>query len=569
MAELNPRWADTWIRTLVQAGVEHAVICPGSRSAPLALACARTPGLRCWSVIDERSAGFFALGIGMATGRPALVIVTSGTAGAHLYPAVVEAALSHVPLLVLTADRPWELQGWGAAQTLPQAGLFGQFTRWSLELGAPEESPAAFRHLSASAVRAVSSALGSPAGPVHVNLPFREPLAAQPEHPAPPDPVPAPRIQRAARELDAGALGKVRDAIHASERGVILVGPHRPSAGWAEALGELSRATGYPLVAEVGSNARFGPAAERAVAHLDALWRTPAFAASHVPELVLRFGGGLTARNTLAFVERAGRVISFADDEALVDPTHAATDLLLGDAASAARSLAQSVRRGDSPWTASWFEAEARVRSALLGHRETTLSEPGVARAVFGALPAGANVVLASSMPIRDADAFAVASSRPLHVYSNRGANGIEGTVSTALGVAVGSGRPTWAVVGDLAFLHDMGALLTAHRCRVPVGVVVVNNDGGGIFSFLPVSGTGESFEPYFGTSHGLEFQALASQFRADYQRVTDEAPLAASVRGPVEGVRVVEARVPGRTENVSVHQAWFQAARDALGSGP
>ncbi|MEN9796566.1 MAG: hypothetical protein RL653_262 [Pseudomonadota bacterium] len=569
MAELNPRWADTWIRTLVQAGVEHAVICPGSRSAPLALACARAAGLRCWSVIDERSAGFFALGLGMATGRPALVVVTSGTAGAHLYPAVMEASLSHVPLIVLTADRPWELQGWGAAQTLPQAGLFGQFTRWSLELGAPEDVPSAFRHLAASAVRAVSSALGSPAGPVHVNLPFREPLAAQPEHSTTRESLSAPRLQRAPRVLDVGALEPVRAAVDASARGVILVGPHRPSEGWAEALSALSRATGYPLVAEAVSNARFGPAAERAVAHLDALWRVPAFAEAHAPDLVLRFGGGLTARNTLAFVERAGRVISFADDEALVDPTHAATDLLLGDCTSAAWALSRSVRRGDSAWTASWLEAEAKARATLGGLRETALSEPGVARAVFGALPAGANVVLASSMPIRDADAFAAATSRPLHVYSNRGANGIEGTVSTALGVAAGSGRPTWALVGDLAFLHDMGALLTAHRCQVPVGIVVVNNDGGGIFSFLPVAGTGAAFEPYFGTAHGLEFQGLASQFHAGYARVTEEAPLSDTVRAPLDGVRVVEARVPGRSENVSVHQAWFQAVRDALGSGP
>jgi 2-succinyl-5-enolpyruvyl-6-hydroxy-3-cyclohexene-1-carboxylate synthase len=178
-------------------------------------------------------------------------------------------------------------------------------------------------------------------------------------------------------------------------------------------------------------------------------------------------------------------------------------------------------------------------------------------------------VVLASSMPIRDADAFASAVSRTLHVYSNRGANGIEGTVSTALGVAAASGRPTWVVAGDLAFLHDMGALLTAHRSEVPVGIVVVNNDGGGIFSFLPVSSAGAAFEPFFGTSHGLEFRALAEQFRADYVCVDEASRLAEAVQTPVERLRIVEARVPGRSDNVPVHQAWFQAVRVALGSGP
>jgi 2-succinyl-5-enolpyruvyl-6-hydroxy-3-cyclohexene-1-carboxylate synthase len=563
MSDLNPRWADTLVSGWVEAGVQHAVICPGSRSTPLALACARAGGLRCWSVLDERSAGFFALGLAQATGRPAAVIVTSGTAGAHLYPAVIEASLTRVPLLVVTADRPWELQGWGAPQTIAQAGLFGGFARWAVELAAPEENEAAFRHLRATAVRAVAAARGRPAGPVHLNVPFREPLAALPSG-VPPASGGLGWFESVAAPHPAG-LERAAALLGAHARGVILVGPHRPGDGLDAALASLSRATGYPVLAEVASNARFGTGAGRAISHYDALWRTPAFADAHVPDLILRFGGGLTARGTLAFVDRAREVIVFPDDGAIVDPSHAASVLLQGDPVAAATALAGRIQRGDGPWAAAWFAADQAVGRALAELREPELTEPAVARAVSAGVPSGANLVLASSMPIRDMDAFA--SARPLdrHVYSNRGANGIEGTLSTGLGLAAGSGRPTWVLVGDLAFLHDMGALLTALRTGIPLGVIVVNNDGGGIFSFLPVASASPHFEPLFGTPHGLEFSALAGQFHAAYERVDTEQGLAGALQRPLDQVRIIEARVPGRSENVAVHQRWFSRLREAV----
>ena len=224
----------------------------------------------------------------------------------------------------------------------------------------------------------------------------------------------------------------------------------------------------------------------------------------------------------------------------------------------AANELAGRVQHGDGPWATAWFEADRAAGRALAALSEPALTEPAVARAVSAALPPGANLVLASSMPIRDMDAFATACPSERCVFSNRGANGIEGTISTALGIAAASGKPTWVLVGDLAFLHDMGALLTALRAGVPLRVIVVNNDGGGIFSFLPVAAASPHFEPLFGTPHGLQFGALAAQFRAGYERVETEQALFAALHRPAGGFQVIEAQVPPRSENVSVHQRWF-----------
>jgi 2-succinyl-5-enolpyruvyl-6-hydroxy-3-cyclohexene-1-carboxylate synthase len=585
-ANLNQLWARALVEELVRGGVRHAVVCPGSRSTPLALACARVEGLRTWSVIDERSAGFFALGLAKASRRPALLVATSGTAGAHFYPAVIEAVHSHVPLVVLTADRPLELQGWGAPQTVPQARFYGEFARYFADVGLPEASDTALVHLRATAARAVAQACRAPRGAVQLNVPFREPLAptvepfgeerlgslAREGRPG----APLTQIVPASRQPDMQALEAVRARLAAVERGLIVCGPRDEEDGLAKAVSALSEATGYPVLAEATSQVRYGGGAGT-VSSYDALLRHAPFARAHRPELVLRFGGGLTPKGPQAWWEAAGaEVVLFSDEGALFDPNHRATLVVEGSAVAACEVLSQGVARRRGRWAESFLRAERMARGALEAAfaQEPLLTEPRIAHEVVAALPAGAQLFVSSSMPIRDVDAFAPDVGRPLRVLANRGANGIDGIVSTALGTAVATERPTVLLTGDLAFLHDVGGLLTAHRYRVPLVVVVVNNDGGGIFSFLPLAESEharEHFEPLFGTPHGADLAHAAALYGARLHRPGSPAALrSAVVEGLEGGLHLVEVRVQqDRATNVAYHRQLFASMGAALGEGP
>lgn len=577
---LNQLWSRAIVEELVRSGVRHAVVCPGSRSTPIALALAAQDGLRTWSIVDERSAAFFALGLARASGVPAVVLATSGSAGAHFLPALIEAAMAQVPLIAITADRPPELQGWGAPQTIPQARLFGAFAREFFELGVPEASSASLLHLRASVCRAVAITTRAPRGPVHLNAPFREPLAP----PANPDPLPdlperavlgegsQPLVRLGApqRAVDPVLLADVRAALEQSQRGLIVVGPRDASDGLAEAVIALGRAWGHPVLAEATSNVRFGHA-DDVVSTADALLRHGPFATAHRPEVVLRFGGGLTPKVPTQWLDASGaRLFVFSDGGALIDPCHAAAAILEGDPVAAARALTPSNQRRQTAFAASFRAADQRVRAALSSAftRDEALTEPRIAHEVARALPAGANLFVSSSMPIRDLDAFAYAGGA-VRVFANRGANGIDGITSTALGVAAASGRPTTLLTGDLAFLHDLGGLMAGKRHRLRLSIVVVNNDGGGIFSFLPVAGRSGRFEELFGTPHGLDLAQAAKLFDARYVRCEDAARLRASLaEGAEAGLQVIEVRTE-RTQNVRVHQALFAELATALGEGP
>ncbi|WP_141593879.1 2-succinyl-5-enolpyruvyl-6-hydroxy-3-cyclohexene-1-carboxylic-acid synthase [Myxococcus sp. AB056] len=583
-ANLNVLWARALLEELVRGGVRHAVVCPGSRSSPLALACAGTEGLRTWSVIDERSAGFFALGLAKQSRAPAVVVATSGTAGAHFYPAVIEAALSHVPLVVLTADRPLELQGWGAPQTVPQARFFGEHARFYADLGQPEAHDAALMHMRATVARAVVSAWRAPRGAVQLNVPFREPLApiAEPFPEAslsalaksgragapltrivPPEPAP-----------DAATLDEVRRRIAATTRGVIVCGPRDEMDGFAAAISALSQATGYPVLAESTSQARYG-GGPLTLSYYDAMLRHAPFAKAHRPELVLRFGGGLTPKVPQQWLDGSGAdIVLFSDGGGLFDPAHRASTVVEGSAVAACEALTRGLARGAGPWARGFLAAEQRVRTALeaaFAEQPDVLSEPRIAREVVAALPAGAPLFVSSSMPIRDLDAFAPAGTVPLRVLANRGANGIDGIVSSALGMAAAAGRPAVLLTGDLALLHDVGAFVTASRTRVPLTVVAVNNDGGGIFSFLPIAQVAprDTFETLFGTPHGVDLSHAAALGGARLHRPETPVALRSAVREGLEGgLHLVEVRVD-RNANVDEHRRLFARMAASLGEGP
>ncbi len=531
---LNGQWAAAIACGLANAGVRNVVVCPGSRSAPLALAVAASPRLKVWTVVDERSAAFFALGLAKGGSCPAAVLCTSGSAGAHFLPAVIEAAHGGTTLVVLTADRPWELQGFGAPQTIDQAGLFDRFARVEL-LPTPEAQT--LEHLRAVVERALSVP-----GPVHFNVPFREPL-----HPAVGTPIPVDSTsgQTLVRAEEAPNVEEVRSALHGVERGMIVCGPREADDGFGQAVHALGAALGFPVLAEAASNARFGfPAA---IAHTDLLLRHPPFANAFVPQLVLRFGGGLTPKTTQAWLDASGaRLFVFSEGGQTIDPLHRAHRVIRGNAVAVCRALLPRVP-GGSGYRESFLRADAIAQRALVG---APLGEASIAASV--AAHARSNLFLSSSMPIRDADAFAAAGARQLRVFSNRGANGIDGITSTAAGVAAATGQPTVLLTGDLALLHDLHGLLIARQHHIPLTIVAVNNDGGGIFSFLPIADRQDHFEALFGTPHGLDFSHLAALSGARLERPETLTELEAALERP--GFSLIEMRT-GRADNVVAHR--------------
>ncbi len=545
---LNGRWAAAIAGGLANAGVKNVVVCPGSRSTPLALAVASSPRLKVWPVTDERSAAFFALGLAKGGGCPAAVLCTSGSAGAHFLPAVIEAAHGGTPLIVLTADRPWELQNFGAPQTTDQSRFFDRFARVEL-LPVPDD--AAIEHLRAVVARALS--LG---GPVHFNVPFREPLAPNPGEEIPVDATPA---RKPTGPHSAPNVEEVRVALHGVERGAIVCGPREADDGFGEAVHALGAALGFPVLAEAASNARFG--FSQAVAHADLLLRHGPFAKAHAPQVVLRFGGGLTPKTTQAWLDASGaRIFVFSERGEIVDPLHRAAGVIVSDPVAACRALTPASTT-ESAYRDSFQRADAVARQALT---DIPFGEPSIARTV--AAHAVANLFLSSSMPIRDVDAFAPAGDKRLRVFGNRGVNGIDGVTSTAAGVAAATGTPTVLLTGDLALIHDLHGLLIARLHQVPLTVVAVNNDGGGIFSFLPVAERREHFEALFGTPHGLDLHPLAALCGARLERPQTSASLEAALARP--GFALIEARTD-RAENVIAHRklhARVAAALDAEG---
>ena len=563
-AGLNEWWARALIDELCAAGASEAVICPGSRSTPLALACAAEPRLAVRSVVDERSGAFFALGAAKATGKPALVVATSGTAGAHFYPALLEAEASRVPVVALTADRPPELHGFGAPQTLDQQHLFGTHVRFFADLGIPEGTPEALRHLRAVAAAAAAGALGTPRGPVHLNAPFREPLtpASSPE-PARAMP-PAVRIAPGKLEPDEAALDAAARELSRRPRGVIVCGPRDAWDDLPRAVRALSESLGYPVLAEAASQVRFR--LPEAVAHYDALLKHQSLAGAVRPEAVVRIGGGLTSKTLQQWLDAsAAWTLCLSEDGALFDPGHSASLAICGEPVRACAELARRVQRREPGPGAELLVAERRTRAALEAAfaDEAQLSEPSVARALAAALPREALLFVSSSMPVRDLDAWA--SAGEARVLANRGVNGIDGIVSSALGAAAATGQPAAALLGDLALLHDLSGLLAARRIGVPLLLVVVNNDGGGIFNFLPVAQATDRFEELFATPHGLDLSHLAALCGARLSRPRTASELRACIREALgNGLHIVEVRTE-RTANVEKHRELQRIVAAAL----
>ncbi len=563
MSVVQATFAATLVDEWVRAGVRDAVVSPGSRSAPLVLALVRREELRVHVRLDERSAGFFAIGLASATGRPVVVCVTSGTAAAELHPAVVEAHHARVPLVVCTADRPPELHGVGAPQTIDQRGIYPHLLRWAADPGVPvEETAWSWRSLGARAVAEATSGPAGP-GPVHLNLAFREPFVGEP------GPLPEARGGGEPAHRVVAHCGVVHPWTPPAAKGVLVAGA---GCGPPEAVLALAAHLGWPVLADARSGCRVGD--DHVVAAADAIARHAP--ARLRPDVVVRLGASWVSKAVPAFFSGAEVVAvdpwwrwDDADRRASVvhraDPT-----------AWLAAALEADAPRTSPDWLGGWQEAERVAQEAIdaaLG--DARASEPLVARRIFRGVPDASTLVVSSSMPVRDVEWFARPRPAPPKVLANRGANGIDGVCSTALGVAAAGTGPVVALVGDLAFFHDLSSLVAPAEepaaGRKSCTIVVVDNGGGGIFEFLPQAQALDRplFERAFATRQAPDVVRAAAGLgvrTADVgtPRELEEALQAAS-REETGAVTVVRVRVPSRQENVAVHDRVHAAVGDAL----
>jgi 2-succinyl-5-enolpyruvyl-6-hydroxy-3-cyclohexene-1-carboxylate synthase len=573
----NTALASAFVEELARGGLRHAVISPGSRSTPLAVALWRQPEIEATVIVDERSAGFFALGAAQASGRPVALLCTSGTAAANYHPAVCEADESALPLVVLSADRPPELRGIGAGQTIDQIKIFGSFVRWFCEVGTHAADDGGLLHYRSVACRALAAARGETRpGPVHLNLPWREPLAPVPVEGAvsATDPLaldgregrPLTAVTRIDLEPSAFLLDEVAGHIGDAIAGVIVAG-RQLDPELREPLTHLARVSGFPILAEPTSQLRCGPHdRSHVVASYDLLLRDERFARSVVPDFVLRCGEMPTSKPLRAWLAASGASeIAIDPSGGWNEPSNRASAILRADPTELASGWAARLEKEPRSAPERWIAAEEAAQQALDGElaADGPITEPALHRALGAAHRDGDVVYTASSMPIRDQEAFLGCEGADVLFLGNRGANGIDGLVSSGIGAAHAAGRPTTIVTGDLGLLHDLGGLAALREVSTPVRIVVIDNDGGGIFHFLPQEQAlpGEEFESLLGTPRGVDTGRAAALFDLPHHRLESLTDLPTALAA---GTGLIEVKTE-RQANVATHSRLTQRVHAAL----
>lgn len=569
----NSLWAGVLAETLARSGVCVAVVSPGSRSAPLTMALAANSRIEAIPLLDERSAGFFALGLAKERGGPVALVCTSGSAAANYLPAVVEAHESAVPLLVFTADRPPELRACAAGQTIDQQKLYGSYVVFQHELALPELGEARLRYLRQTVAHAVARSLTAGGGPVQLNVPFRDPLAPVSDggataqfattidwerffgHLAPPPPI---------------VSGSAGSAITPEVHGVIVAGPALPGnpADAVAAVGEISRRLGWPVLADGASPLRFHAArVPHLVTTYDLVLRNTAVAERLQPEVVLGLGSWPASKVLRSWLEERAPLIWLAAERPdNLDGLHGRTQQLVTSLRGLAANLPAA--RDESGYERMWARYEAKARSLLDEQlaAESALFEPKAAWLLAQHLPAGTPLFVASSMPVRDLEYVAPPGDRAIRPFCNRGANGIDGTLSTALGIAHGSGTPTVLLTGDLAFLHDTNGLLARPMLRGSLTVVLINNRGGGIFEHLPVAHYEPPFEKFFAMPQEADLAKLCAAYGVEHVAVRDWPQFEELIKKlPTTGIRVLEIATD-RKRDAAERKRCFAALAARLG---
>jgi 2-succinyl-5-enolpyruvyl-6-hydroxy-3-cyclohexene-1-carboxylate synthase len=546
----NLLWTSIIVDELARSGLRAVCIAPGSRSTPLAVAFAEHPDIHVYSIIDERGAAFFALGLALASERPVAVVCSSGTAAANFYPAIIEAHYAAVPLLILTADRPPELRDSGANQTVDQVKMYGDHVRWSVDVALPEGNPASLtvRSLRTLACRAYAVANGmngaQPKGAVHLNFPFRKPL----------EPIPVPE-DKTSDQLWAGrsrgqpftkiAGGRVRlldDGIGAlfetfarSQRPMLIIGPNRDRA-LAEELITLAKVGHVPLLADPLSQARYSPhwreVEGEVIGGYDSFLR--GLSEWEQPDLILRFGAMPTSQTLIDYLNAVHDAyqIAFSLDGTWRDPNHQIDELIAADPVEIVRSLRRlcsEMPRLASAWDERFANAEVVTWEIVEAGLRGSFFDGAVVAEVVSMMPDGASLFIGNSLPVRHLDQFARPAPKLIRVFGNRGASGIDGTISSAAGAASGVDVPLVLITGDLGFYHDLSALLTLKRCGVRMVVVLINNNGGGIFQRLPIARFDPPYTELFRTAHGVTFGDVCDCFDIDYAKTCSRSEFKAA----------------------------------------
>ncbi len=595
----NPTYVyvGAFVDELQRSGLRHAVICPGSRSTPLALNFAARSEIKSWMHVDERSAAFFALGLAKRSGTPVALICTSGTAAANFLPAIVEAHLTHVPLLILTADRPHELRDCGAPQAIDQNRIYGNYVKWFMDVALPEASNSALRYIRTLADRATALTTAVPPGPVHLNFPFREPLTPEA---LPDQPLPAPNQREAlawegrpdhhpyvaVEDSNPGALStetlvQLARRLRRIKRGLIVVGSHS-NKELPLAILQLAHVLQYPLLVDPLSQMRSEEFEdELIISSYDAFLRLDTFSTEYEPELVIRFGAMPTAKSLLLYLKHHKGCQQMVVDgySEWNEPTQLASHYLHTDPVlfcTQLRELLEKIgvsattRSGDLHWADHWQKADEVTHQTLFSAIQDIqpLFEGRIFTELAELLPGKTNLYMGNSMPIRDLDTFFWSSQQQVKIIGNRGASGIDGVVSSALGFSAGSepGERNVLVIGDLSFYHDLNGLLASKMHDLQLTIILINNDGGGIFSFLPQANYSEHFEQLFGTPTHLDFQPAVQMYGGQFQRISTWSEFRSALNKSLRtsGLSVIE--VPtDRASNVSLHRTLWTQIEQAL----
>ncbi|CDQ21379.1 2-succinyl-5-enolpyruvyl-6-hydroxy-3-cyclohexene-1-carboxylate synthase [Halobacillus karajensis] len=569
--EALTKYVTHFVDQLVFSGLEHVVISPGSRSTPLAMTFAEHSGVTHWVHLDERSAAFFALGIAKQEQKPVALVCTSGTAAANYYPAIVEAYYSRVPLVVLTADRPHELREVGAPQSINQIRMFGTYTKWEQDLALPEEEN--YLYARRQAARAIEESASGHHGPVHLNFPLREPLIPdfQLKDAWRGQTKPIPRAEKGVTVLPKGQLKSLIERLTQSDKGLIVVGP-QTNPELAEAVTRLASRLGVPILADPLSQLRTGSHDKRnIIENYDSLLKAETIQQDVVPDYIVRFGAMPVSKAYLKWIQKYEEAIDhfvIDDQPGYREPSGVATTFIWSDAIELCNGLALNMSKGnkETPWLSKWKQMNVLAKNEMLRDSGEALNEGHAVVHLSEMLPDHSNFFIGNSMPIRDVDSFFMASPKEVQLLANRGANGIDGVVSTALGTA-STGHRTILLLGDISFFHDLNGLWMAKNKQIPLTIVVINNDGGGIFSYLPQSNHPDHFEELFGTPLGLDLAPAIKMYGGKHTRVSTWEAYQKALEESFSNneLNVVEV-ITNREEHVDFHrQRWSKVEQAVL----